>query len=210
MRFLLCSHEQEPPKEQLDMILILGLFILGALTWSASEYILHRFVGHALKGRVRFSREHLAHHTDPTYFTPTIQKVLLALIWFVLVFSLTSLVWSLAPALSFTTGFLTLYTFYEVLHRRIHTHAPMGAYGEMVRKHHLSHHFTDARLRHGVTSRLWDRVFGTNGEKEIVRVPRKLATSCSWMLKDDGELRERYAHSYTLVGRKTSAPTPSA
>ena len=210
MRRLHPEQEHEPPKEQLDMISILGLFILGALTWSASEYLLHRFVGHALKGRVRFSREHLAHHSDPTYFTPTSQKVVLAVIWFVIVFGLTSLLWSQALALSFTSGFLSLYTFYEVLHRRIHTHAPMGRYGTMVRKHHLSHHFTDARLRHGVTSRIWDRVFGTNGHKEIVRVPRKLATSCSWMLKSDGELRECYADSYTLVGRKVSPPTAEA
>jgi sterol desaturase/sphingolipid hydroxylase (fatty acid hydroxylase superfamily) len=180
----------------------LALFGAGLLTWSFAEYILHRFMGHACKGRNRFSREHLAHHSDPTYFTPTSQKALLALFWFAAIFGLSRLALSDSQAGTFTVGFVGLYIFYEVLHRRIHTAAPMGLYGSMVRKHHLSHHFTDARLRHGVTSRIWDRVFRTHQPIAVVRVPRKLATS--WMLAPSGELRECYADSYVLVGKAKS------
>ncbi len=182
------------------MIFTIALVVAGIFTWTLSEYLLHRFLAHACKGRNRFSREHLAHHSDPTYFAPTSHKIVVALFWFMAVFGLSHLVLSTTQAGAFTGGFLGMYTFYEVLHRRIHTHAPMGAYGRMVRKHHLSHHFTDARLRHGVTSRIWDRVFGTHQELSLVRVPRKLATS--WMLDASGELHACYATSYALVGRK--------
>lgn len=178
------------------MISSFAFLFAGALCWSFSEYLLHRFVGHGCKGRVRLSREHLAHHSDPTYFTPTRQKVALALVLIALIFALTRLAWGDAPALLFTGGFIGFYTFYEVLHRRIHTHAPMGPYGKMVRKHHLAHHFSDARLYHGVTSRIWDRVFGTHRATPIVRVPRKLATS--WMLDPKGELLPAYQRSYQL------------
>jgi sterol desaturase/sphingolipid hydroxylase (fatty acid hydroxylase superfamily) len=188
------------------MISLLAPLIAGILTWSFSEYILHRFLGHACKGRNRFSREHLAHHSDPTYFAPTSQKVLLALFWSVLLFGLGQFVLTGAQAGVFTGGFVAMYAFYEVLHRRIHTHAPMGPYGRMVRKHHLSHHFTDARLRHGVTSRIWDRVFRTHQDISLVRVPRKLATS--WMLEASGDLRACYADSYALVGKKAESNSP--
>jgi len=182
------------------MISIFAIGIAGAATWSFGEYILHRFLGHACKGRNRFSREHLAHHSDPTYFTPTREKAIVGLFAFVVIFGLGLLAMSTAQAGAFAGGFLAMYIFYEVLHRRIHTHAPMGPYGRMVRKHHLSHHFTDARLRHGVTSRVWDRVFKTHAHIPIVRVPRKLATK--WMLDAGGELRACYSGSYALVGRK--------
>lgn len=181
------------------MITYLILALAGALSWSFSEYMLHRFLAHACKGRNTFSREHLAHHSNPAYFTPTSKKVLVAVFWFVTVFGLTRLLWSQSEAAFFTAGFVGFYTFYEVLHRRIHTAAPRGAYGRMVRKHHLSHHFTDARLRHGVTSRFWDRVFRTHEPIAQVRVPRKLATP--WMLNQRGELQDSYADSYLLVGR---------
>ncbi len=181
------------------MIMYIGLFIAGALGWSLSEYLLHRFVGHGLKGRVRMSREHLAHHSNPDYFAPTYQKVALAAVWVLVLFALTRMLWGGALALCFTSGFITTYAFYEFLHRRIHTHAPMGRYGQMVRRHHLAHHFTDARLYHGVTSRIWDRVFHTHGPVTRVRVPRKLATQ--WMLGQDGELLSPYQASYELIGR---------
>ncbi len=184
------------------MIFYIALLIAGAFTWSCLEYLIHRFLGHGLKGRIRVSREHLAHHSDPNYFTPTVQKVALGLVFGVVIFALGRLLLGNALALTFCVGFLSAYGFYEVLHRRIHTHAPLGRYGEMVRKHHLSHHFTDARLRHGVTSRIWDRVFGTNGKPAVVRVPRKLASSCSWLLGSDGELLPAYQTSYELTGRQ--------
>lgn len=184
------------------MIFYLTLTIAGAISWTFSEYMLHRFLGHACKGRNTFSREHLAHHSDPSYFTPTSKKVLLAVFWFLAVFGLSQLLLSHAEAALFTTGFVGMYTFYEVLHRRIHTAAPKGAYGRMVRKHHLSHHFTDARLRHGVTTRVWDRVFHTHKHIAQVRVPRKLA--CQWMLSPSGDLQDRYSDNYALVGRRTT------
>jgi sterol desaturase/sphingolipid hydroxylase (fatty acid hydroxylase superfamily) len=182
------------------MMIYFGLVFAGAFAWSLTEYLMHRFVGHGCKGRVRLSREHLAHHSNPNYFTPTYQKVALGLILMALLFALSRLLWGDALAAGFTGGFISAYTFYEVLHRRIHTHAPMGRYGQMVRQHHLSHHFSDARLRHGVTSRIWDRAFGTHGPISQVRVPRKLATR--WMLGPDGELLSRYRTSYQLIGRR--------
>jgi len=174
--------------------------LAGLATWSFTEYCMHRFLGHACKGRNHFSREHLAHHTDPGYFAPTWQKALFGLACVLTIVGVGQALLGFAIALSYASGFGLSYGFYEWLHRRIHTHAPRNWYGKMVRKHHLSHHFTDARQCHGVTSRVWDRVFGTHRPVDKVRVPRKLATQ--WMVTDGGEMIENFSQSYVLVGRK--------
>jgi sterol desaturase/sphingolipid hydroxylase (fatty acid hydroxylase superfamily) len=188
------------------VLTIAACVLAGIFSWSFCEYLLHRFLGHACKGRNHMSREHLAHHTNPDYFAPTWQKVLVAIAWFIGVTALTSLVFGSFIAVTYSFCFAAMYGFYEVVHRRIHTHAPMGPYGRMVRKHHLAHHFTDARQCHGVTSRLWDRVFGTNEAVSTVRIPRKLAMP--WMLGANGELRERFVDSYLLVGRPAATAEP--
>ena len=53
-------------------------FAAGVASWSAAEYGLHRFAMHELRGRGLASREHLAHHADVTYFSPTSKKLLSA------------------------------------------------------------------------------------------------------------------------------------
>ena len=78
-------------------------------------------------------------------------------------------------------GVLAGYTFYEVLHRRIHVSAPWGAYGRWARRHHFYHHFENGKMNHGVTSPLWDLVFGTYRKPELIHVPKRL---CMEWLRD--------------------------
>ena len=51
---------------------------------------------------------------------------------------------------------------------------------------------------HGVTTLVWDKVFGTFEEPEQVRVPRRLVLP--WLVDEDGELHEQYRRDYVLVG----------
>ena len=48
--------------------------LIGAAAWTATEYGLHRFLMHELRGRGLASVEHLKHHADVTYFSPTSKK----------------------------------------------------------------------------------------------------------------------------------------
>ena len=50
--------------------------LIGAASWTAAEYGLHRFLMHGLRGRGLASVEHLKHHADVTYFSPTFQRLL--------------------------------------------------------------------------------------------------------------------------------------
>ena len=50
---------------------LLGAAAAGAFVWTFLEYVLHDWYGHRQAGRNEFSREHLSHHADTGYFTPT-------------------------------------------------------------------------------------------------------------------------------------------
>jgi hypothetical protein len=175
-------------------------FLLGSASWSAAEYAIHRLIGHGRKrtkptsglGRFglaglayEFNREHLAHHTDPSYFAPTSRKVVAAAIAIpAATLVLTPLV-GLRRAASFATGFSVAYGTYEVLHRRVHTHPPRGRYGRWIRRHHLAHHYKAPRANHGVTSPLWDLVLCTERPLERIRVPSRSAPV--WLEADDDD-----------------------
>lgn len=195
-------------------------FILGGAAWSASEYAIHRFIGHGPKRTPKesflarltprglaaeFNREHLAHHADPSYFAPTPRKLAAAAaVLPVMAGALTPIVGS-RRAVSFAVGFGVVYGAYELIHRRIHTHAPHSRYARWARHHHLLHHHKTPRENHGVTTPIFDYLFGTKSELEKVRVPRKHPPD--WLVDPaSGEVRVEYADDYELVPRR-SAPT---
>lgn len=173
----------------------------GALSWTLAEYLLHRFDGHGMQGRTRFSRFHLAHHTRPDTFAPTRFKAIAAI--GTTIPMVTIGVWLAGTAgVSFTAGFISTYLLYEWLHRILHTHPPRTAWGRWARRHHFLHHFHRPNLNHGVTSPVWDWVFRTHLSTDApVVVPRRHASP--WMLAEDGSLRPELADQFELRGRAT-------
>ena len=174
--------------------------IAGALSWSAAEYGLHRFAMHELRGRGLASKEHLHHHADVTYFSPTSKKLLSAASTSAVV---TPLAWALVgrrKALAYTGGMLAMYAGYEVAHRRSHTHPPTNAFGRWMRRSHLHHHFGAPMRNFGVTSPVWDKLLGTYDEPGIVTVPRRMAPT--WMLDTEGEVLPAYAGDYIVKGHR--------
>lgn len=177
-------------------------FVLGVLTWSLLEYCIHRWLGHDARLRPNFFEvEHTQHHAHGDYFAPTWKKASAA----VLALGAAALpaVWlaGVGPGIAYAAGLAGFYAFYEVLHRRAHTHAGFGAYGRWVRRHHFWHHFGDPRVNHGVTSPLWDVVFGTLRRPERITVPVKLAMP--WLVDPQtGDVRPEFADHYRLRGRR--------
>jgi sterol desaturase/sphingolipid hydroxylase (fatty acid hydroxylase superfamily) len=173
-------------------------FGLGAAGWTLAEYLLHRFVFHGPSPKRVGAHEHRRHHAEVDYFAPAWQKAIAAGAATVVVLPVASLVAGAAAGLAFTLGFVVPYVGYEVLHRRAHTHPPRGPYGRWLRRNHFAHHFVDPKLAHGVTSPIWDVVFGTTLAVDRVRVPRRLALP--WLVDADGEVRAAFAGDYELVG----------
>jgi sterol desaturase/sphingolipid hydroxylase (fatty acid hydroxylase superfamily) len=104
----------------------------------------------------------------------------------------------------YTAAFVAMYVTYEIVHRRAHTHAGIGAYGRFLRRHHVHHHFGNPKANHGVTSPAWDFVFGTFESPSVIRVPEKLAMR--WLVDEQtGGVRSMFSDVYTLVPRRGSA-----
>ena len=116
------------------MTMSFAAFVLGGAAWTASEYLIHRFVGHGgkrkqpptLLGRItpaglayEFNREHLAHHATPSYFAPTYRKVLAASVAIPVLGAAAAPFVGVRRATSFALGFATVYGGYEVVHRFI-------------------------------------------------------------------------------------------
>lgn len=179
------------------MIALLA-FIGGAVGWTFVEYWLHRGWGHRGEATNPFSVEHLAHHADVSYFAPTSKK--LAGMGALGVIALpASYLTAGDNGLALVGGFFAMYVAYEVIHRRLHTAPGNSRYGRWARRHHLHHHYRRPKMNQGVTSPVWDFVFGTLDVPDMVRVPRRNALA--WMLDANGELHAKYGDDYALVGR---------
>lgn len=177
---------------------LLLAFGLGAFGWTLTEYGLHRFVFHGASASRLGAHEHRKHHAEVDYFAPWWQKALAAVAAVGLIAPVSIAVAGAVQGASFTLGFVAMYLVYEVLHRRAHTRPPRGPYGRWRRRNHFAHHFADPRLAQGVTTPIWDAVFGTRLHVDTVRVPRRLAMP--WLVDAAGALRPEHAGDYVLIG----------
>lgn len=187
------------------MIAVLSVVLvalLGAFTWSVAEYMLHAWVFHKVKNFV--SREHRLHHTINGYFAPTWLKIINAFV--VLGAVGTGLSFVVGPTLgvAYAAGFALGYLAYELFHRRLHTHAPRNGFGRWARRHHFYHHLVDARENHGVTSPIWDHVFGTHKDPGVVTVHAKMAPVWLWDVEKD-DVRAEYAADYVKKVKRSAA-----
>lgn len=148
-------------------------FILGLFVWTLTEYLLHRFVFHfpphnAWQKRIIYLF-HGVHHHQPQCKTrlvmPLPVSIPLAALFYGLFYLLFDIllgidVW-LTPLFS---GFITGYLVYDLTHYATH-HFPMrSGYSKYLKRYHLQHHYKTPNQRFGVTSPVWDAVFGTKPE----------------------------------------------
>ncbi|PSK94029.1 sterol desaturase family protein [Taibaiella chishuiensis] len=139
------------------------LFFSGVLFWSFFEYIMHRFVFHFASENQRMKNiiytMHGVHHEYPRdrerLFMPPLPSIVLATIFFSLQYLLMG--WN---ALGFFPGFMFGYLLYGSMHYAIHAFTPPSFLKALWRNHHL-HHYKYPEKGFGVSSVLWDHVFGT-------------------------------------------------
>jgi sterol desaturase/sphingolipid hydroxylase (fatty acid hydroxylase superfamily) len=147
---------------------LLILFLSGVFAWTLLEYGLHRFVFHLqipLRNphlRELVNASHLSHHASPR--DPT--KVLVRPVYGLVISSiLYGLIYAALrnpfSAAVLMTGIWSGFLYYEAVHYRVHfSLSPSGLIARQ-RRSHFYHHFTNNKRCFGVTSPLWDYVFGT-------------------------------------------------
>jgi dihydroceramide fatty acyl 2-hydroxylase len=128
----------------------------GFLSWGLVEYAIHGVLSHRFHTFV--SPIHWGHHRSPAaVFTSPLAWMPVALLFYLAA----DLAVGRFLATGFMAGVLGGFARYELVHWRHHFREPRNARQRLLRDHHLAHHFVNPRAYHGVTTRLWDRVFGS-------------------------------------------------
>jgi len=188
------------------MVVALAAFV-GAFSWTFLEYVIHRFAGHDKRlPRNPFGVEHTRHHAEGGYFAHWSKKLAMAVVVAAALVTPLSLLLPWTVATAFTLGLIGSYLTYESIHWSLHVFAPMTPYGRWARRHHFHHHFHDPRRNHGVTSPLWDWVFGTVAKPGVVRVPERLAMR--WLVDEAGALHPKAVGDFELRRRPRASRPP--
>jgi sterol desaturase/sphingolipid hydroxylase (fatty acid hydroxylase superfamily) len=187
---------------------VLAYVLTGAFTWTFLEWLLHGQLFHSRPSRNPFATEHARHHANPLHMVGWPRKLATLTFTVVTLGAIFRLAFGYVQAAAFPCGLGLMYVVYESLHRTIHVRAPRTAYGRWVRLHHVQHHFHTPRRNFGVTSTLWDRLFGTHVPyRTPLAVPERLAMP--WLIDPrTGRLAEIYAEDYVLVRRVRDAGDP--
>ena len=144
--------------------LIIVLFITGMFSWSFVEYIMHRFVFHMVAESPKAQRiiyvMHGNHHHYPRdrerLFMPPVPSLILASLLFGIMYLLMGIY-----VFMFFPGFLLGYLLYGSMHYAIHAFNPPFKWMKPLWRNHHLHHYKDEAKGFGVSTTIWDRVFGT-------------------------------------------------
>ena len=152
-------------KLKLNVAVCCSLAVLGFVAWTLTEYWLHRTLFHkSFKGpigeRVHFLI-HGVHHRWPKDKYRLVMPPAVSLSLYIVFLGLFSFIFGPHYRWPFLAGFVTGYMVYDVTHFAIHHIRPVTERGKRLRRHHLLHHFKDSRRRFGVSTMIWDWVFGT-------------------------------------------------
>ncbi|MCS7004280.1 MAG: sterol desaturase family protein [Cytophagales bacterium] len=140
------------------------LFAFGFLGFTLFEYLVHRFAFHIkpdtpLKKKFQYNF-HGVHHDYPKdkerLVMPPIISIVLAFLFFILFY-----VFFKDYVFAFLPGFLSGYATYLIIHYAVHVFAPPKNFLKILWIHHSIHHYKDSTRAFGVSSPLWDYVFGT-------------------------------------------------
>ena len=144
-------------------------YVAGMFIWTFVEYLMHRFSFHrkVTKGLWNYltSAIHRDHHGAPLephiLVTPFRLNLPVYIALVILFYFITGRSSGLGTMMG--VGLMTGFFFFETIHILIH-HTQLEAKSAIFRRfsqYHLNHHYTDSKRAFGVTTRLWDFVFGT-------------------------------------------------
>lgn len=145
---------QAPASQQLPIWLAI---IAGLIGWSLLEYLLHRYLLH---GPPPFLDWHRAHHQRPRALLGTPTAISLGLI-LLLAFAPAWLLLGRWPATALLFGLVLGYLNYSWLHQRLHRPGRPAAWLRHSHQNHARHHQRRDAGLYGVSTAVWDRVFGT-------------------------------------------------
>ncbi|KAH7661091.1 Sphingolipid fatty acid hydroxylase protein [Dioscorea alata] len=137
----------------------------GVVLWTLIEYTLHRFLFH-IKTKSYWANTfhyliHGCHHKHPMdglrlVFPPAATAILCIPFW-----NLVRLISTPSTTPAIFAGGLLGYVMYDCTHYYLHHGQPAKDPARGLKRYHLNHHFRIQNKGFGITSPLWDHIFGT-------------------------------------------------
>jgi sterol desaturase/sphingolipid hydroxylase (fatty acid hydroxylase superfamily) len=147
---------------------VIGVFIVGFLLFTLIEYFVHRYVFHMetntkTKEKMQYAF-HGVHHEYPKdkdrLAMPPLVSAILAAVFF---YSFRAMMGEYVFA--FLPGFVLGYASYLFVHYAVHAFQPPKNFLKILWVNHGIHHYKDHDRAFGVSSPLWDFIFGTLPKK---------------------------------------------
>jgi len=147
-----------------------ALGLAGLLAWTFAEWTLHRYLFHYVGPRPWQRRMHFVLHGVHHDFPQDGDRLVMPLgasiplgVGFYMIFRAV-----IGPVLvdPLFVGFALGYLIYDGTHYAIHHFRMSSRWGRWIKRYHIVHHHTGEQARWGVSSPLWDWVFGTMGDSK--------------------------------------------
>ena len=147
------------------------LFVLGIVIWTLVEYTMHRWVFHyeptSRLGKQFHFLLHGVHHDYPKDASRLVMPPVVSIPLAIFFYGLFLVVFGTVTPAAFA-GFLVGYLFYDMVHYATHHFSMKGGVWLWLKKYHMRHHYDDDHAGYGVSSPLWDYVFGTRASRGSV------------------------------------------
>jgi sterol desaturase/sphingolipid hydroxylase (fatty acid hydroxylase superfamily) len=148
-----------------------AMFGLGFLLWTLLEYVLHRYLFHlapepTFESKLKQFMVHGYHHEFPNdrmrLVAPLILSGPISIVTAALYYVLAGPQYWLTGFAGTVAGYLA----YDWIHYYTHHFRPTTRLGKYLRRYHMEHHYRDSESHFGISSPLWDWVFGTARSKK--------------------------------------------
>lgn len=141
----------------------------GILTWTLFEYLMHKYFYHMLptnnlKGWIQYNMHGVHHEFPKDKGRLAMPPLLIIPIAFMFLYLFKLMMGDLSYA--FTPGFLIGYAGYLCVHYIVHAFPPPKNMFKALWINHSIHHYKDPDVAFGVSSPLWDHVFGSLPKKK--------------------------------------------
>lgn len=141
---------------------VAGWALAGLFLWTLSEYAFHRWMYH-VPGLAITRWGHERHHGDPTAYVA--MPFLVTPVLFLPLQQLVATRLGFHGFSSLLAGWFAGFIGYSFFHHALHHHRlPHGWYRRLQAQHRIHHAIPEVNF--GVTTRYWDRVFGTAFTKQ--------------------------------------------
>ena len=162
-----------------DIWASIALFVVGVIFFTFLEYAVHAWLFHENHPLKVFIEGHAHHHQNPFSYDamPFFMSAVIATIFAWLL----HFIMPTADALAIVGGMALGYFNYGIMHHIMHRREFSSKYWRYMQEFHFVHH-KKPKLNHGITTDIWDRVFGTyyqwneedlKGIEKLKRVKKK-------------------------------------